>query len=105
MEEDALGGAAEEAEDAQALVEPALDMSKHKSGIIPILQCVAAAAAPRPCGGPRLNRHFFAQEPGRDGEPGLQAGPEDHHAARAQRGVQPQGARRRPRAHACLGLG
>ena len=40
-DDDALAGG--EAEDALALVEPAPDMSKHKSGIIPILQCVAAA--------------------------------------------------------------
>ena len=41
-DDDALAGG--EAEDALALAEPAPDMSKHKSGIIPVLQCVAAAA-------------------------------------------------------------
>ena len=46
-DDDALAGG--EAEDALALAEPAPDMSKHKSGIIPILQCVAAALQ----GGPR----------------------------------------------------
>jgi hypothetical protein len=40
MEDDGGGAGAEEAEDALALPEPAPDMSKHKSGIIPILQCV-----------------------------------------------------------------
>ena len=33
-----------EADGALAQAEPALDLSKHKSGIIPVLQCVAAAA-------------------------------------------------------------
>ena len=32
------------AEDAPALAEPALDMSRHKSGIIPILKCARARA-------------------------------------------------------------
>ena len=45
-DDDAL--AAGEAEDALALAEPAPDMSRHKSGIIPILQCVAAAARAGP---------------------------------------------------------
>ena len=37
-----------EADDALAQAEPPLDMSKHKSGIIPVLQCVAAAAGAGP---------------------------------------------------------
>jgi hypothetical protein len=38
-------GGAEDAEDALALAEPAVDMSKHKSGIIPILQCARRRSA------------------------------------------------------------
>jgi hypothetical protein len=45
MEDDGGAAGAEEAEDALAVAEPAPDMSKHKSGIIPILQCVAVCAA------------------------------------------------------------
>lgn len=68
---------------------PVLDMSRHKSGIVPVVQCEPALRdAPRSS----LPSVPLPQERCCHRQPGLPGGPDDHRAARTLRGVRLQGA-------------